>query len=354
MPKGQPRKFSRALLTWYRKNARDLPWRDTRDPYKIWISEVMLQQTTVKAVIPYYQKWIKRFPDLHALDRARRQTVLNAWQGLGYYARAHNLHRAAKIFVKEYGGMIPPSPDALRAVPGFGPYTMGAVLSIAFNRDEMIVDANVRRVVQRLLGEEIPAGTKGDQKIHGYLGPRRAPRNMATFNQALMELGALVCRSREPLCGTCPLRAHCRAYAKGVQEIIPAKRKTSLKAVDAVIAVIEHKGKYFIQQRKPTGLFAGLWEFPGGKIERNETPRRALKREVREEVGAQVAEAEYLTSFTHYYTQFKATLRVWSCKVKPVPPSGPSCRWASLRQLNSFPMPSGSARIVEYLQKNGN
>ncbi len=354
MPKDQPRNFSRALLTWYRKNARDLPWRETRDPYKIWISEVMLQQTTVKAVIPYYHKWIKRFPDPRALARARRQTVLNAWQGLGYYARAHNLHRAARIFVEEFGGKIPSSADALRAVPGFGPYTMGAVLSIAFNQDQMIVDANVRRVVQRLLAQEIPVGSKGDQKIHDYLGPRRAPRNMATFNQALMELGALVCRSQEPLCGICPLRAHCRAYAKGVQEIIPAKRKTSLKAVDAVIAVIEHKGKYFIQQRPSLGLFAGLWEFPGGKIEKRESPRRALKREVREELGAEVGQAEYLTSFTHYYTQFKATLRVWSCTVKPLPATGPSRRWASLRQLNSFPMPSGSARIVEYLQKNGN
>jgi len=311
----------------------------------------MLQQTTVKAVIPYYKKWVKRFPDMKTLACARRQTVLNCWQGLGYYARAHNIHRAAAVFLKEHKGEIPREEKILSIIPGFGPYTTGAVLSIAFGQDHIIVDANVRRVVQRLMAKEKFLGIKGEQAIHAYLLQRRSRRKMGTFNQALMELGALVCRSREPLCGSCPLRRYCKAYQKGVQELIPAVKKKSLKKLDAVIAVIQYKGKFFIQQRPASGLFAGLWEFPGGKMEKGESQRKALAREIKEEIGAELKSARYLTSFTHYYTQFKVTLKVWACRIDPLPVSDNTHRWASHRQLPSFPMPSGSARIVEFIKR---
>lgn len=338
-------------MRWFSAAARDLPWRKTRDPYRIWISEVMLQQTTVTTVIPYYERWVKKFPDVQSVARAPLQKILRTWQGLGYYQRAKNIRKCAQILCERFQGQLPARRDDLRSLPGFGPYTTGAVLSIAFDQRQPIIDANVRRVVMRLLALQGQAGTRHDAEIVSYLDRVMPARGNRIFNQAMMELGALVCRSRQPMCLACPVRIDCRAYQDGIQEMIPTPKKTVLKKIDAVIAVIEKNHRFYIQKRDSHGLFADLWEFPGGKIEKGETPQAALSREVREELGINVCGVRPLFTTAHFYTQFKVTLHVMSCRVKQDPVHDETHRWVSRNRLTHYPMPSGSAKIVDRLLK---
>lgn len=344
------RTFSSSLTRWYQANARKLPWRTTRDPYKIWISEIMLQQTTVAAVIPYYERWLKTFPTVRHVAKASQQRVLKAWQGLGYYSRARNIHESARIISKEHQGKFPSDVETVRRLPGLGPYTVAAVLSIAFDQPHPVVDANVRRVCMRLLAIEGEAHPRHDRAIRDWLTKLIARADPGTFNQALMELGALICRSREPLCTICPVKRTCQAYAQGTQEIIPLPKKTEVKKIEAAIAVIQDKEAFFIQKRPPTGLFADLWEFPGGKIEPGETPREALVREVKEEMGADLTAAEPLTTLRHFYTQFSVTLHVFLCTISGRPVVQAEHKWLKLNQLDKYPMPSGSARILDHLR----
>lgn len=343
--------FSTRLLDWYRKHRRDLPWRKTRDPYRIWVSEVMLQQTTVPAVIPYYRKWMKLFPDVQSLSRAPLQSVLKAWEGLGYYQRAKNLHRAVKIILKDHRGTIPGDYESLRKLPGFGPYTAAAVASLAFDSPIPVIDANVRRVLMRLKGLRRNADPKHDKSLLGFLAPLLPENRMGTFNQAMMELGALVCRPKYPLCLICPVIDFCKASQQGTQEIIPLPTKRVTKKVEAVIAVIEKDGKYLIQKRPSEGLLADLWEFPGGKKQPGESFAEALRREVREELGVELSEAELLTTVRHAYTMFQVTLYVYTCRLKQEPRfKKNSQRWISLKGLHRYPVPSGTAKVVKFLE----
>lgn len=341
--------FARNLTAWYRKHARGLPWRGTRDPYKIWISEIMLQQTTVNAVIPYYQKWIEVFPDVRDVARAPLQKILRLWQGLGYYARARNIHKSAKILRDVYNGRIPDDPAALRKLPGFGPYTVGAVLSIAFDKRHPVIDANVRRVVMRLLAAGGHADTSRDRKVSAFLDKHMPIRDLKTFNQALMELGAVVCRSREPLCLLCPVKAHCRGYKKGIQEIIPEPKKRIIRDIDVAVGILERDGRYFIQKRPDSGLLAGLWEFPGGKMKKGEPPVLALRRELKEELDVDVKSSRHVMNVRHFYTQFRVNLHVSLCEPASYPFLKRDRKWVDLRNLRKYPMPSGSAKIVDRL-----
>lgn len=344
--------FAKTLTVWYRKNARSLPWRRTKDPYMIWISEIMLQQTTVNAVIPYFEKWAKTFPTIEDLAKSPVQKVLAQWQGLGYYNRAKNLHRSAQLMVDGHGARIPSDPEVARKLPGFGPYTVGAVLSIAYDKKLPIIDANVRRVVMRLLSVEGEANTTQDKKVLGFLLEVLPDKNVGDFNQALMELGALVCRSKEPVCILCPVSKFCLAYKEGKQEIIPTPKKREIKDIDAVIAVIKNKGKYFIQQRPSKGLLADLWEFPGGKLEAGESHKEALIREMKEELAIMPKSMKHLFDVQHFYTQFRVKLSVWQFEPRIVPQSDPTHKWIAPREFSKYPMPSGSAKIVEQLIKN--
>jgi len=346
--------FARILNAWYRKHARSLPWRKTTDPYKIWISEIMLQQTTVNAVIPYYQKWIKTFPTVGHVAKAPLQKVLKCWQGLGYYTRAKNIHRCAKILCADFKGKIPSDAEELKKLPGFGPYTVGAVLSIAFDKRAPIVDANVRRVFMRLLAIEGYADVSKDAAILEYLDKVMPQRNLRTFNQALMELGALVCRNREPLCLLCPLREQCLGYQKGKQEIIPKPKKIIIKDIEAAIGILKRQDKYLIQKRPASGLLANLWEFPGGKIKEGESPAAALRREIKEELGVEVKSARPVMNVRHYYTQFRVNLHVSMCETVSIPQPHKSRKWVTLNGLQKYPMPSGSAKIVDQLSKMSN
>ena len=341
--------FAKTLNAWYRRYARDLPWRETADPYKIWISEIMLQQTTVNAVIPYYHKWMNVFPTVRHVAGARLQKILKLWQGLGYYSRARNIHRCAKVICQEYGGKIPDDAEYLRRLPGFGPYTVGAVLSIAFDKRYPVIDANVRRVMMRIMALKESADTANDKAILVLLNRVMPKRNLRTFNQALMELGALVCRNRQQLCLSCPLKRFCLGYQKGIQEIIPVPKKRVIKDIDAVIAIIRKDGKFLIQKRPAGGLLADLWEFPGGKIKENESPDFALSREIKEELGIELRRSRHIMNVRHYYTQFRVDLHVSLCEPKTYPAAHKNRKWVTLKGLHRYPMPSGSAKIVDRL-----
>jgi A/G-specific adenine glycosylase len=346
----RPHTFTKNIFSWYKKNHRRLPWRDTRDPYKIWISEIMLQQTTVATVIPYYKNWVETFPTIKDVAQAPLPKILKAWQGLGYYQRAKNIHRSARIVCDLHGDRIPSDRELLRRLPGFGPYTTAAVLSIAFGQCEPLIDANVRRVARRLLALKGPADVKEDATVLIFLEKLIPKRGTGIFNQALMELGALVCRSREPLCFSCPVKTHCLAYKKGWQDIIPAVPQRVFEKIEAVAAVIKKGERYFIQRRPAAGLLADLWEFPGGKIKKGESLEGALARELKEELGVSLVWARYFRTVKHAYTKFKVTLHVWLCEVTPLPESDKTHNWVSFFEFQRYPLPSATAMIVESLK----
>jgi A/G-specific adenine glycosylase len=312
----------------------------------------MLQQTTVQAVIPFYKRWLRLFPDVKTLARASRQEVLRAWQGLGYYARARNLHDAARAVVREFAGRLPDNLGQLRSLPGLGPYTAAAVASIAFDKPCPVLDANVRRVVMRLENIAPRDGPRTDRIILDFLAPRLPSRGAGDFNQAVMELGALVCKPRNPLCLLCPLRPSCRAAKAGRQELIPPPRKSATKRIEAVVAIIHKDGRLLVQKRPAGGLLADLWEFPGGKRKRGESLEEALRREVREELGVEVVSARPLTSVKHAYTQFLVRLHAFEVTTDREPGLTPGCRrWVTLRGLRRYPLPSGSVRLVDFLDR---
>lgn len=266
----------RLLLAFYDARARDLPWRRDTDPYRVWVSEVMLQQTRVETVVPYYERWLERFPTLDALAEAPIDDVLHAWAGLGYYRRAHNLHRAARAVRERHHGELPEDPDALRDLPGIGDYTAGAIASIAFGRPEPAVDGNVRRVLSRL--HDLPGpGAAELRRLAAALVPEDRPGD---FNQALMEFGATVCTPRAPRCEACPLAEHCRARAAGTQLERPLPKRSKPLPEDDVgtAVVVAPDGALLLVRRPDEGLLAGLWEFPGAAVEEGEAPVDAARR----------------------------------------------------------------------------
>ncbi len=312
----------------------------------------MLQQTTVPAVVPYYEKWLRLFPDIPSLAGAPLRSVLKAWEGLGYYQRAKNLHRAARIIMKEYGGILPGSHDALSRLPGFGPYITAAVLSIAFHAPYPVLDANVRRVMMRLTGikQRIKAGL--DDRLLDYVRRRFPEKKPGDFNQAMMELGALVCRPRNPLCLLCPVPRFCRAYERGEQELIPALQKRNYQRIETVVGIIRKGNKYLIQKRPSTGLLADLWEFPGGKREDGEGLEAALRRELKEEIGTEPAGARLLLKVEHSYTRYQVTLYAYECRLRRKPDlDRKTHRWVTTQGMKQYPFPSGSAKIVRFLER---
>jgi A/G-specific adenine glycosylase len=301
------------LLAWYRINKRAMPWRETRDPYAIWISEAMLQQTRVETVIPYWERFLTLFPDVHALATADLDDVLGAWAGLGYYSRARNLRAAARLIEENHGGKLPDDAEALQSLPGIGRYTAGAVASIAFDRPEPVVDGNVKRVLTRLLGirEDIgqPAVTERLWKEAGALVQGPHPGDL---NQALMELGATICTPRAPRCESCPVSQFCSARAEGDAESLPIKaRKKPARKVEAVAALVLRRGKALAVRRPSRGLLGGLWDLPGGDLTPGETPRAGLTRALRERAGLEISRASAIGVVEHVFTHRKLTLHVF-------------------------------------------
>jgi len=255
--------FADRLCSWFSENMRDMPWRHTRDPYSIWVSEIMLQQTQVDTVIPYYERFMKRFPSVEALARASLEEVLALWQGLGYYKRAENLHRGARYIVEQHGGHFPDDPAALRKIPGIGAYTAGAVLSIAFGIPAPAVDGNVMRVLSRLFLMEQDVGQAKSRPAFEEKVMSLLKGDPGVFNQAMMELGALVCTPRKPDCPVCPVNGFCQAYKRNTVEQYPVKAGRPKPVTERYrVLVICRSGSYWMEKRPGEGLLAGLWGFP--------------------------------------------------------------------------------------------
>ncbi len=347
-------KWQSALLGWYAKNKRDLPWRKSQDPYAILVSEIMLQQTQVKTVIPYYQRWMSRFPTWRALARANTNHVLKAWEGLGYYARARRLHALAKHLIKKCGGKLPSTYDALIRLPGIGRYTAGAVLSIAFHKDFPVLDGNVMRVLARLYAIRKDISLPAVQKELWRLCESLLPKGRAgDFNQALMELGATVCLPKGPACGRCPLRWSCAAFHDQTQEQLPLKRKSArVPHHDIGAGVIWRHGKILISQRPLRGLLGGLWEFPGGKRESGEALPATVAREIKEELGINVAVGQKLATVRHAYSHLRITLHAHECQYR----SGKvralgvhAWRWVRPAELKQFAFPAANQPVIALL-----
>jgi A/G-specific adenine glycosylase len=307
------KRVRRALLAWYDVHKRDLPWRRTRDPYAIWVSETMLQQTRVDTVIPYYERFLKRFPDFVTLADAEPDDVLKEWAGLGYYSRARNLQAAAREVTEEHGGRMPDAVEDLLRLKGVGRYTAGAVASIAFDRPAPIVDGNVARVLARMVGirDDIqkPEVVKRLWAEAEALADGERPGDL---NQALMELGALVCLPKEPRCLACPLRKCCDAHQQGDAASLPIKQKKPKPVqVEAAAGWIERRGNLLAVRRPPEGLLGGLWQLPGGSLEGTEEPAGAFARQVRERVGLTLRRIEYKGTVQHLFTHRRLRLHLF-------------------------------------------
>jgi len=346
-------RLRRSLLHWYHHHGRSLPWRHTRDPYKIWVSEVMLQQTQVNTVIPYYTRWLEQFPTVGVLASADQQEVLKVWQGLGYYARARNLQRAAQVLSVEYEGKFPKSLDEAMRLPGIGRTTAGAILSAAFDLPTAILDGNVKRVLARLTGLFCPPNRAQRQlwQVSTALIDPEFPRD---FNQGIMDLGATVCTPKNPSCGVCPWQFGCRAYQLNLQSTLPmTEAKAPIPHKRIGVAVIWNEdGQILIDRRRQEGLLGGMWEFPGGKIEPNETVEECIKREIQEELGIEVLVGDRLIIVDHTYSHFRVTLNVHHCRYQSGEPQPIECdevRWVDLEDLQDYPFPKANEKIIEAL-----
>lgn len=346
--------LQQTLLTWYAQQGRDLPWRRTRDPYAIWISEIMLQQTQVQTVLPYYDRWLQTFPTVGALAKAEQQTVLKAWEGLGYYARARNLHRASQIIVAEHGGQFPKSFEAVVALPGIGKTTAGGILSAAFNQPVPILDGNVKRILARLIALSKPP-SKAIAKLWALSEALLPPDNSRDFNQAMMDLGATLCSRHRPACEVCPWQTACAAYNQNVQLEIPmTETRAPLPHKRIGVAVVwNEQGQILIDRRPQSGLLGGLWEFPGGKIEPGETVEACIQRELQEELAIDVEVGDRLITIDHTYSHFKVTLNVFHCRHVSGDPQPIECdevRWVDVTDLDQFPFPKANGQIIDAIK----
>lgn len=345
------------LLDWWDQGHADLPWRRDRDPYHIWISEIMLQQTQIKTVIPYFERWMANYPTIEMLASASLDDVLKQWEGLGYYSRARNLHATAQRLVAEYGGKLPNSAESLIKLKGIGRYTAGAIASIAFDQPAPILDGNVIRVLSRLV--DLPDDTTLTKtknhlwRLAESVVPEKRPGD---FNQALMELGQRVCQPAKPACHICPLRDLCLARARGTQlerPVRPPRKRTPHFDVAAGV-IYREDGRFLIAQRPLDGLLGGLWEFPGGKQEEGETIEEALVREIQEELGIEIRPKFHVTRVKHAYTHFRITLYAMhatyiSGEIQHLGVIDHA--WVTLDDLDSYAFANTDRKIIEALRQ---
>jgi A/G-specific adenine glycosylase len=347
--------FQTQLLAWFDEARRPMPWRETNDPYRIWISEVMLQQTRVDQAWPYYERFTDAFPTVEALAAANLDDVLRLWEGLGYYSRARNLHRAAQRVVDEYDGRVPDTEDEIRTLPGVGPYTAAAVLSIAYGRPLAVLDGNVIRVLTRVfaIADDVTS-SRTRRHLQALADALLPPEHPARFNEAIMELGATVCTPTNPACPICPLEGVCAAYAEGEPERYPvSKKKKPVPHHDIAVGVVtDDTGRILVTKRPEDAMLGGLWEFPGGKVEPGESVEDACRRELHEELGVEVEVDEPLARIDHAYSHFKITLHAFACRILDGTPEHHEAQpmhWVAVEDLGAYAFPRANRRLIETL-----
>jgi A/G-specific adenine glycosylase len=339
---GWKQAFRRRLLSWYRRHARDLPWRQTRDPYSIWVSEIMLQQTQVATVTSYYPRFLAALPTVAHLAAAPESQVLRLWEGLGYYRRARQLHRAAQVVVHEHAGEFPRDLPTARSLPGIGRYTAGAILSIAFDLRHPILEANTFRLLARLLAyRHDPQGTEGSKLLWSLAEALLPARHAGTFNQALMELGSTICTPRNPRCDVCPVMALCPTHAQGLQAKIPwIKPKRAVEAVEEVAIAVRRRGRVLLVLRGGEGRWAGLWDFPRFALDGESSSREMLSR-LTELTGIRARPVKRLATIKHGVTRFRITL---DCQLveyiggKASGSAGVEMRWLKPSEMSDYPL----------------
>jgi A/G-specific adenine glycosylase len=353
------RALRRRLLAWYDAHARDLPWRRTNDPYAVWLSEIMLQQTQVETVRPYFERFMKALPTVEALARADEHEVLRLWEGLGYYRRARQLHQAAQIVVAEHDGQFPHDPEAVRRLPGIGRYTAGAILSIAFDAQEPILEANTVRLLSRLLAYAGAPHSGEGQRLLWAAAEILLPRRRAgRFNQALMELGSAVCTARSPRCMDCPVAVLCRANQQGRQQEIPlAKIKQPPQPVHEAALVVRRRGRVLLLRWPEGRRWAGLWDFP--RFPLADASQTGIDRELAENVrtltGVTVAPGRHITTLTHGVTRFRITLDCYEAEYVSVDKRAATLletRWLRPAELVDYPLSSTGRKLANLVQKD--
>ena len=344
--------FSTRILNWYDKHARVLPWRGHPDAYAVWVSEIMLQQTRVETVIPYFERWMRQFPTVGALAGAPEQVVLSAWEGLGYYSRARNLHKAAKIVASDHNGQLPGDLIQLRKLPGIGRYTAAAIASIAFGQDIATLDGNLKRVFARVFDVSAPADGPAGEEILWALAEKHVPTGRAgDYNQALMDLGATVCLPKNPFCLLCPLAELCKARALGVQDERPVmKPKAPVPHKLKAAAVLVVDGKTLLKQRPAQGLLGGLWEFPSAEVDADSP--EALAAVIETEYRLRVNPLARMGEVRHAYTHFKLTEIPWRCELIHIPKDSP-LKWVEIAELLQYPMGKVDRAIAKKIEKSG-
>ena len=346
------------LLAWYHANKRSLPWRGHRSAYAVWVSEIMLQQTRVEAVIPYFEKWMRLFPTVQALADASEHDVLNAWEGLGYYSRARNLHKAAKIVAGQHNAEMPRDLEKLRKLPGIGRYTLGAIASIAFDMDVSALDGNIKRVYARIFDIEVPVDSPAGEKILWQLADKHLPKGHAgDYNQALMDLGATICIPKNPRCLICPVMKLCKARQNGTQNLRPVKMpKKDVPHYVHAAGVIIQRGRVLLAQRPSEGLLGGMWEFPNGRVDGDPAAGlpNALKMgyniKLRLKPGPTTRKKESLGIVEHGYSHFSVTVHVFPCELISISRET-NLKWVSLNKLDDYPMGKIDRQIAKMIVK---
>jgi A/G-specific adenine glycosylase len=344
--------IAQKLLKWFQANKRSLPWRKTNDPYAIWVSEVMLQQTQVNTVIPYYERFLKKFPSIESLAKSDPDHVLKCWEGLGYYARALNLQKASQIVLNQFSGQVPSDPVLFRQLPGVGDYINAAVQSIAFGHRLAVVDGNVRRVLSRLFEmTETVNDNKYAKKFADQAQRLICNQFPGNYNQSIMELGALICTPKKPQCVRCPLSNHCQAFFHDTISIFPMRKKSPVIPTENwVAAIIQKDNKYLLTQRKPGGFLGGLWEFPGGKMDTFETKQNACLRHIKEQLQISIHIKNHVTQIKHAYTHFKQNMDAFLCQYHSgtIVLNGPAdYKWIGWSEINQFALPKSNLKFLK-------
>lgn len=343
--------MAQALTNWFSEHKRPFPWRQTNNPYPIWVSEIMLQQTRADQMVPYFERFMEDFPSIYALDNASMDQLLKLWEGLGYYRRARLMKACAHQIVSAHNGQFPADYTKLRALPGLGDYTAAALASLAFEIPKGVVDGNVLRVVAR--HESLPLDVKkkpAKRAIQQFMDELVCQNKPSIINQAVMELGATICTPRNPRCNLCPLQRSCSSFLSNRTEDFPiVSKKPAIPHHDIVVGVIRRKNQVLVAKRPEMAMLGGLWEFPGGKSENNETLEESLHRELHEELGLRVAIGEPLPVIRHAYTHFRISLHGFWCSISsgsPSPHSATELRWADIRTLAKLAFPRANRKLT--------